>query len=203
LTLLSLLSRTSWESLGKIDLLGSWSLAGVKAAHGACKWIMILQAQPQGQENSVLTMMKEVEEMGGSEEYARSLTYIPEIPGWSPAIPPGWPSTLCSVKTTRIGMIYTCTVTDDSLNLGAHIKSFFALVPDTLNAKLFTKPGVKLEGQACGWFVTPGAQALDYFIGFYVGTMSNMIAVVEGQGSKVQRHIGSDSRVKWIPISAD
>ena len=25
--------------IGKIDLIGSWPLAGVKAAHGACQWV--------------------------------------------------------------------------------------------------------------------------------------------------------------------
>ena len=143
---------------------------------------------------SILKTIKEVEKLGGSAEYARSLTDrgVPEIPDSSK-----WPSTPCSIKNTWLGLLNVCTITAQSIYLGTEIKTFGPVVPATPDAKLLIKPGEKLEGQTCSWFIVPDNQEKRFTIGFCAGS-DNIIALIQGPGKNVQPISGGSNLVTWM-----
>lgn len=153
----------------------------------------ILQEYPTDVHCSVLKMIKEVEALGGSAEYARSLTEtsVTEIPDSSK-----WPSTPCSVKSFQAGLLSTCTITASSINLSTRIKALFHLTLDAPDAKLETKPGVDLKGQTCSWFVAPDKEHKNFIICFSAG-IGNIIAIVQGPKLNVDPHSGGANLVTW------
>ena len=146
---------------------------------------------------SVLKMIREVEELGGSAEYARSLTdrSVPEVLDSS-----DWPSTPCSVRTFGTGPLFTCTITANSIYLGTKITALspWPPVPATPDAKLLIKPGVNLEGQRCGWFVAPDVDGQKFRICFLAGAVGDIIAIVQGPGRDVQPFSGRSNLVTWV-----
>ena len=143
---------------------------------------------------STLKMIKEVEEIGGSAEYVRSLTdtNVPEIPKYS-----DWPSTPCSIRSYQIGPIFNCSIAALALHVGTNIRSSFPVVPTTL-AMLRVDPGKKLEGQKCGWFVAPDLKKQNFTLCFYIGVPGNPIAIVEGPGEDVEPRSGGQNEVVWV-----
>ena len=130
--------------------------------------------------------------MGGSAEYARSLTdtNVPEIPEYSK-----WPGTPCSITSTQFGPLHNCEIAATALHVGTQIKSWFSVVPTTPSATLRVDPGKKLEGQKCGWFVAPGLKKQTFVLCFYVG--GTPIAIIEGPG-EVERRFGGANEVVWV-----
>ena len=139
---------------------------------------------------STLKMIKEVEEIGGSAEYVRSLTdtNVPEIPKYS-----DWPSTRCSITSFQIGPIFNCSIAAPALYVGTKIRSYFPVVPTTPDATLRVDPGTRLEGQRCRWFVAPQEQS--FILCFHVG--GTPIAIVEGPGD-VEPRSGGANEVVWV-----
>ena len=144
---------------------------------------------------STLKMIKQVEEMGGSAEYVRSLTdtSVPEIPKYSE-----WPSTPCSVTTFQIDPFYNCSIEATALYVGTRIQSYFPVIPTSPNATLRVDPGRELEGQRCGWFVAPDLKKQNFILCFYIGVPGNPIAIVEGQGENVEPRSGGPNEVVWV-----
>ena len=155
----------------------------------------VLQEFLTNPHRSTLTMIKEVEEMGGSAEYVRSLTdtNVPGILEYSK-----WPSTPCSVTTAQIGLFHNYEIAATALHVGTQVKTWFSVVPTTLNAMLRVHPGMKLDGQKCGWFVAPDLKEENFILCFYVGNMGNTIAIVEGPGQNVELRSGGANEVVWV-----